>query len=250
MGDVLAVVLLRAGTTWAAADRWLTHCLSIGITDIAIVPHQTSSSLMRSLERIWLQGAAGSAIEIWPECTQRRGDAHYMGTADALRQNRHRIKWRNAENVLVIAADAIDNGLEIDIAAVLTEHATGLADVTIACVERSLEPSLGFGIVEIDSDKRLTSYREGGTWRDGTRGDPVLAHVGVYLFDTDYLLSCLVLDRGEDSSEHDFAHSIMTRIVSDASIRVCCPSAGHASLQERCDPVHGEPAACARRARA
>ena len=199
-------------------DYTLSNCVNSGVSSIAVLTQYKAQSLIRHLQRNWLSGRASHAetIEIWP-AQQRNGTSWYAGTADAVHQNRDLIEEINPDNVLILAGDHV---YAMDYTNLAAAHARTGADVTISCVEVPVAQSREFGIVEVDDSLRLTGFLEKPTHLASRLGPTsnVLASMGIYLFNTDYLLDCLNADARNGDSKHDFGYDILPWLIGDARV--------------------------------
>jgi glucose-1-phosphate adenylyltransferase len=97
----------------------------------------------------------------------------------------------------------------------LEQHVASGADVTVACVPVPVEESASFGVLGVDERQRVCSFIEKPLPTSlGLSGQrTVLASMGVYVFNTDYLERQLRRDATEDQSAHDFGRDILPRAV-------------------------------------
>jgi len=201
-------------------DYTLSNCVNSGIPTVAVLTQYQGDSLISHLQQNWLgPGASGSTtIEIWPaqQCTGSRG---YVGTADAVYQNWSQIARIAPDDILIVAGDQV---YEMDYARLASAHARAGADVTISCVEVPASQCREFGIVSVDENMRLKGFVEKPQHSEGLElsNGQVLASMGIYIFDADYLLYCLQADALDRDSKHDFGHSILPRVVGDAGVHV------------------------------
>lgn len=203
------------GGHYRIVDFTLSNCVNSGIRDIALLTQYKSQPLIRHINRSWLTGS-GASIEIWP-AQQRLGDRWYAGTADAVRQNADLIAEAGPAHVLVAAGDhvyAMNYGPMID------AHIARGADATVCCTEFPVTEAHALGIVEVDDQMRLRSFVEKPARPVARPGSPavVLASMGIYVFETAFLLECLERDARDRGSRHDFGYSILPRLAARADI--------------------------------
>src|SRR5216683_1174097 len=124
--------------------------------------------------------AGGMGERLYP--LTRKGPFWFRGTADAVFQNLELIFDEQPEYICVFGGDHI---YKMDVNDMLQEHLANDADLTIAAIPVPLAEAHHFGIVEIDSDWRVTGFvekpKEGAKTIPG-RPEMVLASMGNYIF--------------------------------------------------------------------
>ena len=158
-------------------------------------------SLMRHIGtgEAWDFTGRTRGIKILPPRTGEKNSDWYRGTADAIRQNVDFIKANPSEQVVLLSGDHI---YHMDFDAMLAYHCHKQADVTIGMmvVPKSEIHQFGSGIV--DSENRIIDWEEKP---EVPRTN--LASMGIYVFNTDYLLRVLARDK----QEVDFGMHIIPR---------------------------------------
>lgn len=193
-------------------DFTLSNCVNSRIRRIGVLTQYKAQSLIGHVANGWnvLPRHLGEFVDVWP-AQQRLHPAWYAGTADAVHQNLDLILAQHARYTLVLAGDHI---YKMDYRALLAQHALSGANVTIACLPVPVEQASAFGVLEIDAAKRVCAFREKPEPAtldapDGT----VLASMGIYVFDTDYLASRLERDAETPGSTRDFGRDILPAAV-------------------------------------
>jgi glucose-1-phosphate adenylyltransferase len=153
----------------------------------------------------------GEFVELWP-AQQRIHNSWYVGTADAVHQNLDLLLAQRSRYTLVLAGDHV---YKMNYGRLLEQHVASGADVTVACVPVPVEESASFGVLGVDERRRVCSFIEKPLPTTlGLNGHrAVLASMGVYVFNTDYLERQLRRDAGEELSAHDFGRDILPRAV-------------------------------------
>ncbi len=199
-------------------DFPLSNCVNSGIRRIAVLTQYKAQSLIRHIERGWsfLSPSLGEFIDVAP-AQQRLGQAWYSGTADAVFQNLNLLRDAGAEFVLILAGDHV---YKMDYAAMLTDHVAQGADVTLACVEVPLSESAHFGVITVGQDAQVTAFDEKPQHPKPMPGssERVLASMGIYVFNLDFLCEQLARDAADPDSSHDFGKDLLPNLV--ASHRV------------------------------
>ena len=136
----------------------------------------------------------------------------YAGTADAVYQNIDIIESYDPRYIVLLAGDHI---YKMDYGPMLQQHCERGADVTVACVEVPRMEATGFGVMAVDGTDRITSFLEKPADPPAIPGDPdhALASMGIYVFDTAFLIDQLRRDAANPGSSHDFGRDIIPLIV-------------------------------------
>jgi glucose-1-phosphate adenylyltransferase len=194
-------------------DFTLSNCVNSGVRRIAVLTQYKAQTLINHIGAGWsfLARPLGEFVELWP-AQQRIHDSWYVGTADAVHQNLDLLLAQRSRYTLVLAGDHV---YKMNYGRLLVQHAASGADVTVACVPVPLEESASFGVLGVDERQRVRSFIEkpssAGLGLGGQRS--VLASMGVYVFNTDYLERQLRRDAAEEDSAHDFGRDILPRAV-------------------------------------
>lgn len=230
--DTLAIILaggqgsrLKELTAWRAKpsvpfggkfriiDFPLSNCVNSGIRRIAVATQYKSHSLIRHIQQGWghFRGEFGEFVELLP-AQQRIKENWYLGTADALYQNLDIIRAHNPEYILVLAGDHI---YKMDYGVMLAQHHENEADLTVGCFEVPIEEAKAFGVMAIDENKRIKEFAEKPDNPKPVPGssDRALASMGIYIFNTKFLIEQLIKDADNSSSSRDFGKDIIPNVV-------------------------------------
>lgn len=201
------------GGKFRIIDFTLSNCVNSGVRRIGICTQYRAQSLIRHVQRGWsfLDGRFDEFVELLP-AQQRTVAAWYRGTADAVRQNMDFLERHDPPFVLVLAADHV---YKMDYAKMLAEHVARAADVSIACVEVPLRDASQLGIMEVDESWRIAGFAEKPAVPVPMpgRSDVALASMGVYVFNTGFLIEQLRRDEQDPQSSHDFGKNIIPQVV-------------------------------------
>jgi len=143
------------------------------------------------------------------------GDDQYRGTADAIFQNLGLIRTLAPSYVLVLAADHV---YRMDYAAMLSEHIQRRAQLTIGCVEVPIAEAGSFGVMSLDAEDRIVAFAEKPQSPQPLPDDPdaALASMGIYIFDTGFLIKALTEDALNPDSAHDFGKDVIPAAIASA----------------------------------
>lgn len=146
------------GGKFRIIDFPLSNCINSGVRRIGVLTQYKAHSLIQHIQRGWgfLRGQFGEFVELLP-AQQRIEDSWYVGTADALYQNLDIIRNHHPRFVLVLGGDHI---YKMDYGPMIAYHVENDADLTVGCVEVSLEEARGYGVMSISADGRVTDFVE------------------------------------------------------------------------------------------
>lgn len=199
-------------------DFVLSNCVNSGIRRIGVLTQYKAHSLIRHLTRGWsaFKSELGEFMEVLP-ASQRTSDNWYAGTADALYQNLDIIRTYKPRFVLILAGDHI---YKMDYGAMLAFHLEKKADMTVGCVEVSLEEARGFGVMTVNEDSQVVRFDEKPEQPTPMPGsdDQALASMGIYIFNTDFLYEKLIEDANNPNSSRDFGKDIIPSIIHDKRV--------------------------------
>lgn len=188
-------------------DFALSNCVNSGITDVAVLtqyrPHSLHDHI--GIGKPWdLDRQQGGVFLLQPYIG--RGESEwYQGTADAVYQNLDFIMEARYDYVLVLAGDHI---YRMDYGPMIAFHQQQNADVTMGAVVVPIEEGSRFGILETDTENRVTAFEEKPAQPRGTLGS-----MGIYVFSRETLVNVLIdNEEAEENSvntRHDFGHDII-----------------------------------------
>jgi len=187
-------------------DFSLSNVMNCGMKKVGVLTQYKPLSLMRHLAtgEAWDFTGRSRGVKILPPSTGFRDSDWYKGTADAIRQNLSFIKAHPAEEILILSGDHI---YQMDLDAMIQFHRQKNADITIGMmvVPESQIHQFGAGIT--DDEGRIVEWEEKPKVPRTN-----LASMGIYVFNTEYLLNLLA----EDKDMIDFGiHLIPKAIAKD-----------------------------------
>jgi len=205
---------LPFGAAYRSIDFSLSNCANSGIRAIGVPTQYKPQPLLEHLAETWrndrVKGAPGVTPWRAEERAPRRG---YRGTADAVYRNLALIDELGHGLVLILAGDHV---YKMDYRPMLERHRTLGAAVTMACVEINAEDAQHFGVLSLGANDRIQRFVEKprtlAEVPGGGRG-PVLASMGVYVFDADFLARVLTMDAFTVESRHDFGADVLPRLI-------------------------------------
>ncbi len=195
-------------------DFALSNALNSGIRRIGVATQYKAHSLIRHLQRGWnfLRPERNESFDILPASQRVSETQWYLGTADAVYQNRDIIESYEPEYLIVLAGDHV---YKMDYGIMLAQHVDAGADVTVGCIEVPRMEATGFGVMHIDDSNRIVHFLEKPKDPPAIPGRPdlALASMGIYVFRTDFLCELLARDAADPNSSHDFGNDLIPYIV-------------------------------------
>jgi glucose-1-phosphate adenylyltransferase len=204
--------------TMRIIDFALGNCVNSGLRRIGVLTQYKAQSLIRHVERSWgfLEASLGEYVDIVP-AQQRRDERWYTGTADAVYQNLDILRESQPKYVVVLGGDHV---YKMDYGVLLAEHAERGADMSVVCLEVPLADASEFGIMTIDAEQRIVAFDEkpANPQPLPDKPDRVLASMGIYAFNADFLVEQLELDATDPCSSHDFGKDLIPKLVHAARV--------------------------------
>lgn len=202
------------GGKFRIIDFVLSNCVNSGIRRIGVATQYKSHSLLQHIQRGWsfLNGKFSEFIDVLP-AQQWMEESWYEGTADAVFQNLDILRDTKPDYVLVLAGDHV---YKMDYGKLLAFHAEKNADMTVACIEVPIEDAKAFGVMGVSAESRVISFTEKPANPASMPGNPdiALASMGIYVFNTKFLVEQLVRDSDDPNSTHDFGKDIIPHLMS------------------------------------
>lgn len=204
------------GGKYRIIDFALSNCVNSGLRRIGVLTQYKSHSLIRHLQRAWgfMRPEIGEFVEIIP-AQQRLKREWYQGTADAIYQNLDIIYRHDPEYVMILGGDHI---YTMDYGKMIQAHAEAGADLTVGCIEASVEEAKSFGVMSVDENYEITRFTEKPEQPETIPGKPdtALASMGIYVFSMTYLTKTLIQDAENPDSDHDFGKNIIPASIKNA----------------------------------
>ncbi|MEO0823169.1 MAG: glucose-1-phosphate adenylyltransferase [Pseudomonadota bacterium] len=195
-------------------DFALSNAVNSGIRRIGIATQYKAHSLIRHLQRGWsfFRAERREMLDILPASQRVDERSWYLGTADAVTQNIDIIEGYAPRHIVILAGDHI---YKQDYELMLRQHVETGAGVTVGCIEVPLAEASAFGVMAVDENDRIVDFVEKPAEPPAMPGRPdtALASMGIYVFETAYLLRLLREDAANPASEHDFGKDIIPKEV-------------------------------------
>ncbi len=197
------------GGKFRIIDFPLSNCVNSGIRQVFVLTQYKAHSLIQHINRGWgyLRGEFGEFIQIVP-AQQQMGEYWYRGTADSVYQNLDLIREHRPEYVIVLAGDHI---YKMDYGPMIAFHADNKADITVGVVQVPLADASDFGVMTVDDNDRVIRFDEKPRDPQPMPGNPdrALASMGIYVFNSEFLIETLESDAANADSDHDFGKNVI-----------------------------------------
>jgi glucose-1-phosphate adenylyltransferase len=199
-------------------DIPISNCINSGVNRIFVLTQYNSESLNRHITQTYRFGLFSQgfvdilAAEQTPESTH-----WYQGTADAVRQSLHHILNYRAQCILILSGDHL---YRMNYSRLYEYHRATEAQVTLCVIPVSKEEASELGILKMEKSGRISRFCEKpkepelieslkvdvDSWKHAgvTEERPLMASMGIYLFNTEVLVRVL-----EEERKMDFGRDII-----------------------------------------
>lgn len=183
-------------------DFPLSNCTNSDIYTVAVLTQYRPRSLNDhiGIGKPWdLDRASGGVRLLQPYRGGPYGDWQ-QGTADAVRRNLDYVERCDEDHALILAGDHV---YLMDYRPMLRQHEERGSDLTVAVRRVNLHEAHRYGIVAMDSEDRLTEFRE-----KPRRTRDNLASMGIYIFRKEVLMEVL-----QDESLVEFGRDLLPAMI-------------------------------------
>jgi glucose-1-phosphate adenylyltransferase len=212
--DIRAKPAVYFGGKSRIIDFALSNAMNSGIRRIAVATQYKAHSLIRHLQRGWnfFRPERNESFDILPASQRVSEEMWYLGTADAVYQNIDIIEGYDPQYIVLLAGDHI---YKMDYEKMLLQHVEQGADVTVGCLEVPRMEASGFGVMHVDEADRIIHFLEKPKDPPPMPGKPdmALASMGIYVFETKFLIEQLKRDAADPKSARDFGKDIIPYLV-------------------------------------
>lgn len=184
-------------------DFALSNCRHSCLDTIGVVTQYRPEALHHhiGLGSAWLDKPGQGEVALLSSRQAHIGESGYAGTADAIFRNWKFIEKHKPDTILVLSGDHI---YHMDYRKLLESHLRTGADATIAVTPVDMSEASRFGIMKTDSTGRITEFDEKPEVPASN-----LASMGIYIFNTSFLLRYLEQDAADEASSHDFGKDVI-----------------------------------------
>lgn len=190
------------GGIYRIIDFTLSNIMNSGLERVGVLTQYKPLSLMSHIGtgKAWDFEGRNRGIKILPPHTGEKDSDWYKGTADALRQNIEYLTRYDPEEILIVSGDHI---YYMDYAPMIAFHKRNRADLTVAMMKVPKEQLVHFGTAQVNGHGRIKDWEEKPKEPKGS-----LASLGIYVFQTPYLLKAL-----QDPSAMDFGRDLIPSVI-------------------------------------
>ncbi|MDX9873091.1 MAG: glucose-1-phosphate adenylyltransferase [Clostridia bacterium] len=209
------------GGQYRIIDFSLSNCVHSGIDTVGVLT-QYKPQLLNAhvgVGNTWDLHCHNGGAAILPPFIGEDGGDWYKGTAHAIYKNLDFIDQYDPEDVLILSGDHI---YKMDYTDLLKYHQDKQADITIAVIEVPWDDAGRFGLMGVNEKGEVTEFQEKP---QAPRSN--LASMGVYVFKTGVLKSCLAADALDPASENDFGKNVIPRLLKEKQRLFAYPFAGY-----------------------
>ena len=200
-------------------DFALSNAINSGIRRVAVATQYKAHSLIRHLQRGWnfLRHERNESFDILPASQRVSEQSWYLGTADAVFQNIDIIEDLAPQHMVILAGDHI---YKMDYERMLQQHVEQGADCTVSCMAVPRMEATGFGVMHVDPQAWVVDFMEKPKDPPGIPGRPdlALASMGIYVFETKFLIEQLKRDAADPNSSRDFGKDIIPWLVKNGRV--------------------------------
>ena len=196
------------GGIYRIIDFSMSNVMNSGLTQVGVLTQYKPLSLMQHLGtgEAWDFTGRSRGVKILPPRTGAKDSDWYKGTADAVRQNMDFIKSHPSKEILLLSGDHI---YRMDFDDMISFHRRKKADVTIGMMVVPESEIHQFGAGITNEEGRIVDWEE-----KPKVARTNLASMGIYVFDTEYLLRMLT----EDREEIDFGMHLIPRAIENDNV--------------------------------
>ncbi len=197
------------GAKYRIIDFTLSNCVNSGIDTVGVLTQYQPLVLNEYIGngQPWDLDRVFGGVMVLPPYQGKKSADWYKGTANAIYQNIDFINRYSPEYVLVLSGDHI---YKMDYGLMLEYHKKSGADCTIAVIKVPIEEASRFGVMTVDENGRIEEFEE-----KPAEPKSDLASMGIYIFKRDALLSYLVADNSDPSSQKDFGKNVIPKMLAD-----------------------------------
>ncbi len=219
MTDWRAKPAVPFGGKYRIIDFPLSNCMNSGIRRIGILTQYKADALIKHVQLGWgfLRGQFGEFVNLMPAQQTAQGGGWYEGTADAVYQSIDMLRSQSPELVLILAGDHI---YKMDYGSMLADHVKQKAQLTIGCLEVPIDEAKELGVMHVDENRIVHAFVEKPENPPTIPGrtDVALASMGIYVFNTEFLIEQLIKDVEVTGSTRDFGHDIIPAVIDEHTI--------------------------------
>lgn len=201
------------GGKYRIIDFTLSNCLNSGLRKIYVLTQYKSDSLQQHIYEGWniFQAELGEFIYTIPPQLKLSGD-WYLGTANAIFQNKNLISPDKAKWILILSGDHI---YKMDYLKFIYYHIEKDAELTIATIKYDVDQARRFGVLATDENNQVIDFQEKPRVPIEIPDEPghCFVNMGIYIFNSETLIDVLESDDKNPNSSHDFGKDVIPAMI-------------------------------------
>jgi glucose-1-phosphate adenylyltransferase len=139
-------------------DIPISNCINSGLRRVYLLTQFNSASLHRHIAQSYkFDHFTGGFVEILAAEQTYADTSWYQGTADAVRKNLIHFMNHEWDYLLILSGDQL---YRMDFRHIIDQHMVTNADITVATIPVSAGEAQSLGIMQIDSERRITRFVE------------------------------------------------------------------------------------------
>ena len=195
------------GGKYKIIDFPLSNCVNSRIDTVGVLTQYQPLALNEYIGNgaPWDLDRVRGGLSLLPPYQGKKSSDWYRGTANAIYQNLDFIRQYDADYVLILSGDHI---YKMDYNAMLNYHRSVNAACTVATITVPIEEASRFGICNTNEDGSIYEFEEKPTEPKSDQ-----ASRGLYIFNTDTLISYLERDNEDPNSSNDFGKNVIPALL-------------------------------------
>ena len=139
-------------------DIPISNCINSDLRRVYVLTQFNSASLHRHIAQAYkFDHFSGGFVEILAAEQTFADTTWYQGTADAVRKNLAHFLNNDWDYLLILSGDQL---YRMDFSLIVDQHVESKADITIATIPVPRSDVPGFGIMQINEERRITRFVE------------------------------------------------------------------------------------------
>lgn len=219
--SVVAKPAVAFGSKYRIIDFTISNCTNSGIDTVGVLTQYQPMILNEYLGNgePWDLDRSHGGLHVLPPYLAKSGGEWYKGTANAVYQNISFLDAYDSKNVLILSGDHI---YRMDYSRMLAHHEAKNADCTIAVIDVPMEEAKRFGIMDFDSDYRITDFAEKPQQPKSNH-----ASMGIYIFKKERLIEELKKEEAKPGTNYDFGKDVIPAMISAGARMYAYPFSGY-----------------------
>ena len=207
--EKIAKPVVSFGGKYSIIDFGMSNCVNSGMYTVGVLTQYQPLILNEYIGngQPWDLDRINGGVTVLPPYQKSESADWYSGTANAIYQNMEFINRYDPDYVVVLSGDHI---YKMDYSKMLDFHKANNSDCTIAVIDVPIEEASRFGIMNTDSENKITAFEEKPKHPKSTK-----ASMGIYIFNKALLEKYLEEDDKNENSDNDFGKNVIPQMLAD-----------------------------------